>query len=302
VRIEAEVERKTVTLGDPITVTVRLVHPADVRVTSFDPERSLGDLTLLDRKTGETKSLPDGRLQETRIVRVASYRIGESSIPSFEATFVDPSGKEGRVATLPVPFAVGSTLAEGDTRPADIKNQAIMPVRPLWPWIAAAAVALALAAIWLWRRRRARRVLPQATAPAAPSRAPDEVAYAELERLLSSGLLDKGRVKEFYIELAEILRRYVGARFGVETFERTTAEILEALRLARLPVKGMALTAEFFAACDMVKFAKYLPPSDETRATVERAYRLVDETRPRGAPPREAEPRAAGGAAVGGAR
>src|SRR5262249_47809535 len=38
VRIEAATDRKTVTLGDLITVTVRLIHPKDSKVTTFDPE------------------------------------------------------------------------------------------------------------------------------------------------------------------------------------------------------------------------------------------------------------------------
>jgi hypothetical protein len=301
VRIEIETDRKTVTVGDPITVTVRLVHPPDVRVTSFEPEHFLGDLTLLDRKTAQARTLPDGRLLEATILRVARYRIGTARIPSLEATFVDAAGKEGKVATAPVPFAVGSILSEGDTRPADIKNPAIMAVRALWPWVLAVVAAAAVAAIWMWRHRT-RRPTPAAAVPSAPPRPAYEVAYAELERLLSAGLLEAGRVKEFYIELAEILRRYVAARFGVDTFERTTAEILEALRLARLPAKGMALTSEFFGACDMVKFAKYVPPPEETRSTVERAYRLVDETRPREAAKAEQGISATAGAGAGGGR
>jgi hypothetical protein len=150
----------------------------------------------------------------------------------------------------------------------------------------------------MWSRWRARRA--QVTAPpepVAPPRPPHEIAYGEMQRLLSSGLLEKGRIKEFYIELAEIMKRYLEARFGVDTFERTTSEILEALRLARLPVRGMTSTSEFFGACDMVKFARHAPASEETRATVERAYRLIDETK---APEQPAETPL--GVAAGGAR
>jgi hypothetical protein len=132
--------------------------------------------------------------------------------------------------------------------------------------------------------------------PAAPPRPAHEIAYAELERLLSSGLLEAGRVKEFHIELAEILRRYLEARYGIDTFERTTWEVMEALRAARLPIRVHAALGEFFAACDLVKFAKYLPDPAETRGTVERAYRLVDETREIPAPAAPAPAAAAAGA------
>ena len=67
---------------------------------------------------------------------------------------------------------------------------------------------------------------------------------------------------------------------GVDTFERTTGEILEALRAARVSVKAAAMTAEILQACDLVKFAKHRPGDEETRRAVESAYRLVDETKP----------------------
>lgn len=298
VRIDVAVDKRDVTIGDPIVVTVRLTHPENVKVSEFDPERSLGDLALLDRRAPEPEKLPDGRIRETRILRVARYETGPATIPSFEAVFTGPDGKEARVATPSAAVTVSSVLAEGDTGPADIKKPAEMPERVLWPFaVAAAALALALG-LWMWSRFRARRAQVAAPPePAAPPRPPHEIAYGEMQRLLASGLLEKGRIKEFYIELAEIMKRYLEARFGVDTFERTTSEILEALRLARLPVRGMTSTSEFFGACDMVKFARHLPASEETRATVERAYRLIDETK---APEQPAE--APAGVAAGGAR
>ena len=248
VRIDVAVDKRDVTIGDPIVVTVRLTHPEDVRVGAFDPERSLGDLALLDRRAPEPEKLPDGRIRETRILRVARYETGPATIPSFEAVFTGPDGKEARVATPSAAVTVSSVLAEGDTGPADIKKPAEMPERVLWPFaVAAAALALALG-LWMWSRFRARRAQVAAPPePAAPPRPPHEIAYGEMQRLLASGLLEKGRIKEFYIELAEIMKRYLEARFGVDTFERTTSEILEALRLARLPVRGMTSTSRAMA-------------------------------------------------------
>ena len=299
VRIEAAADRKTITIGDPITVTIRLTHPRDVRVTRFEPEGALGsDTVLLGRQAGQT-TLPDGAVQETRVLRVTRYSLGGARIPSFDATFVDAAGKEAKVATAPLSFTVGSVLAEGDTRPADIKNPAVMPETPLWPWVLLAAAAAAAAA-WLWWRRRRRRPAIEAVVPVVPPRPAHEVAYSELERLLSSGLLEKGRIKEFYIELAEIVKRYFEARFGVDTFERTSAEILETLRLARLPARAMALTSELFGSCDLVKFAKHVPSSDDTRTVVEKAYGLVDETRMRDEPRSREDRIAEKGAAAGG--
>lgn len=297
VQIDVSVDRTSVTIGDPITVTIRLTHPANVRVTSFEPESALGDLALLDRRSEGPEKQPDGRVQDRRVLRLARYETGVSLIPSFEGAFVDGAGKPGRVASAPVSISVTTILGKDDARPADIKNPAVMAERVLWPWLAAAAVAAVVLVFWWMKRRRAVPAQQAPAPPTGPPRPAHETAYAELERLLSSGILEKGHVKQFYIELAEILRRYLTARFGVETFERTTSEVLEALRAVRLPVRALASTADFLGACDMVKFAKYVPPADETRVTVERAYRLIDETKAA-----ESPAPAAAGAVGGGAR
>ena len=278
VRLEAAADRAAINVGDPITVTVRLIHPQGTKVVSFEPARALEAVTLLDQRSGPGRPLDLGRVEEVRVLVITAYELGRKEIPAFTATCADPSGKEITVRSAPIPFDVASVLAQGQTDPADIKNPAAMPTKALWPWALAGLAALAAAAWLLWRRFR-RRPVEAAAVPAAPPRPPHEIAYAELERLLSSGLLEKGSLKEFYIELAEIIRRYLGARYGIDTFERTTSEIMEALRGARLPVRVHGALGEFLAACDLVKFAKHQPAPEETRGTVERAYRLVDETR-----------------------
>jgi LPXTG-motif cell wall-anchored protein len=172
-----------------------------------------------------------------------------------------------------------------------------------WPWVALGLALVAAAAYLFWRRRRRR---PAEALPAVPPPLPrpeHEIAYEELQQLLSSGRLERGETKAFYIELAEILRRYLGRRFAIETFERTTFEILEALKGARLAAGAATLAAQCLGSCDLVKFAKYVPDRDETRRHVEQAYRLVDETRRRETAPAEASlgAVAAGGGTAAGA-
>ncbi len=293
VRLEVTADREAITIGDPITLTIRLLAPPEAVIESFAPEAGIGDLALLGREIHPPAILEDGRRVDERLLRVTAYAVGGHEIPALSADYSLPGGGRGTARSRPIPFTVASVVPADDTRPADIRPPATMPLVPRWPWILAALLAAAAAAWWWWRRRRA---VPEAAAPvpAGPPRPAHEVAYAGLERLLAGGLLEKGRIKEFYIALTEIVRRYVEARFGVETFERTTAEILEALLGARLPIRVTTGLAEFLSVCDLVKFAKFLPDAEATRVTVALAYRLVDETRP-------AEPPAVPGALAAGA-
>jgi hypothetical protein len=300
VTLEVSADRSTVTIGDPVTLTFRLRHAKDVSIVTFDADRALAALEILDQKEGTPRVLEDGRVEEMRTVTVAAYETGSKDLAPVRVIYKDAAGKEGSVAARRVPINVTSVLTEGQNEPADLKKPAQMPERALWPWMLLAALLAAALLAFLWWRRGRRRPEAVAAVPAAPPRPAHEIAYAELQRLLNSNLLEKGAVKEFYIELAEIIRRYLGTRYGIDTFDRTSSEILDSLRMARAPVKAMAMVSEFLSACDLVKFAKHVPDRDETRRTVESAYRLVDETRPIEAPAAPAAVAMAGGAAASG--
>ncbi|MCZ6696454.1 MAG: DUF4381 family protein [Acidobacteria bacterium] len=274
-----EADRTAITIGDPVVLTARLVYPEGTRIIAFDPESLLEAVDLLDAERIPDARLEDGRVEEVRIYRVTVFETGAREIPALAITYIGPDGVEHTISADPIRLEIASVLAGEDTEPADIKPPAEMPVTPLWPWLLAAATLLA-AGFWVWRRRRRRlENSGGAGAPAEPARPAHEVAYAELERLLSSSLLNEGMVKAFYIELAEIIRRYVAARFRIDTNERTTGEILEQLRQARAGTKVIVATGDFFLACDLVKFARHTPAAEETQGSVESAYRLIDETR-----------------------
>jgi hypothetical protein len=280
VLLEAAVDRNAVTIGDPITLTLRLVYPEGTRIVSVAPRSPLEPWVVLDRQEGPPRVMEDGASEVIHTLQIAVYEVGPREIPAFDLVHAPPSGEEGTVASKPIPIDVASVLAEGESEPADIKGPATMPEPALWPWVLAGLVVLA-AVLWLvWRYRRRPLPVEAGAEPAGPPRPAHEVAYAELERLLSSDLLERGEVKKFYIELAEIIRRYLEGRFGIDTFERTSSEILESLRIVRVSVRTTTAIREFLLSCDMVKFAKYWPGSEETRTVVEGAYGLIDDTKP----------------------
>jgi hypothetical protein len=139
------------------------------------------------------------------------------------------------------------------------------------------AVSLAVGGVLIYRRwKSGKGILPVREAPPKP---PHEIAIEALDRLKASGLLQKGEIKAFYIELSEIIRRYIGGRYFVVAMEMTTTEVLEGLTSVHLADADYALFETFFQRCDLVKFAKYLPAQDETSEILRHAYDLVDRTK-----------------------
>jgi len=106
-----------------------------------------------------------------------------------------------------------------------------------------------------WRRRQPAHLA--AAAAAAPRRAPDAVAIEKLNALRAAGNFAADGYRPFYFALTEIVREYLGARYGFDALEMTTTEVLDELtRRAEHLVTPGAEVPRFFASCDLVKFAK----------------------------------------------
>ena len=296
VRAQAVPDRTKATVGDRILVTVTVTHPPDVTISPPSPVMESGSTLLLDQVQGAVprekggqaeKGTPPGGVREIFLFHAQAFETGTTGLPAFRVDWQGSGEKSGSVSTESVPLEIVSVLKGPGEEPADIKPPAELPPPP-FPWEAAGIAALVLcllgAALYLYRRRKRQPgALPEA--PAVPAVPPHELAYRELERLLASHLLREGRIKEFHVEIAEIIKRYLAGRFGIETLERTSEEVLDEMKRVRVETASTGLVREFLAETDLVKFARHFPAEDEVRLTVDSAYRLVDQTKLVIAPP-----------------
>jgi hypothetical protein len=141
----------------------------------------------------------------------------------------------------------------------------------------------------IWRRR------PKKLPPPIPPRPPWEVAIEGLYDVRHSGLLGEQRYAEFYDRVSDIVRRYLGDRYGYDGLESTTREALGALRRVAIPLEVVLQIQEFMQDADLVKFARRTPTEAECASAIERAEALVSRTRPTEAPPLAPPPQPAPG-------
>jgi len=131
----------------------------------------------------------------------------------------------------------------------------------------------AVAAVVLVRRKRAVRLI-RIFKPA------HEIAYARLRALVKEDLIKAGRIKEFYERISSILRHYVEHRFDLRAPERTTEEFLSELQHADvLGTEDKEYLAEFLQHCDLVKFAKHRPTSEQIQKTFDLVKQFIEKTK-----------------------
>jgi hypothetical protein len=273
VAIETAVEPRSVTIGTPFRYTMRITAEQDLELIVPQLAGQIGDFQVIDFGS------PPPREERGRVVlepwyTLLTYTPGDALVPGPTVQYRLPGSDLESVAAPDALVMVQSLLDKpGATPPADvrdIKAPAAVPrdYRPLL-WLALAGLgAIALAAL-LYRLINKRR-----SALIAPPRPAHEIALEALTKLHAARLLEAGREQEFYVRLSAIVRAYLEARFHLRAPEMTTEEFLQvAQRDPQLAPPQRSLLGNFLSEADLVKFARYVPASDDA----ERAYRAARE-------------------------
>jgi hypothetical protein len=217
----------------------------------------------------EVSQRDDGaRVEETRRFDAYAFMSGDLTVPapSFRAR-PRAGGAERVVEGEPLAFKVRSALDPANPGPVELPGG---PVRPPFPWLRwSAGLAAALVALVLFLRRA--RPAPPGPAPveAPPPPGPHERA---LERLAALRGRASGDAEPFYVEAADIMREYLGARFRLRAAEMTSEELVAALPHGQLET--------FLRICDLVKFAGARPGPAARASALDQAEAIVRETTP----------------------
>ena len=271
-------------LGDALRLALVVEAAAGIAVDMPAFGDALGRFAITDYAPRE-EATAGGGARFTQHYTLQAPMSGRQRIPRLRIEYVDerdPDAASARKArellTDELSFEVTSVLPEGEIgaelRPARAALPALEGpwLQRHWPWLAGglAALAAGAGAIVVWLRRTAARARETAY----------DRATARLDRLRRQGLPDAAALDAWYVELSDIVRRYIEARFGLKAPERTTEEFLaEAGRSAALSPPHKDLLSAFLERCDRVKFARYSPGAGESEEALDLARRFLDETR-----------------------
>lgn len=270
-----------VKIGEPFQVVINATAKAEVLVNlpaSFDA----GDFEVTERK--ETAS-PDGTEKHFELT-VVGWKPGHVTLPGIPVTYV-PKGKGEvkQVKTAPLDVEVEAVLADpekADLRPLAPPVDVMVKDWTLVYVVGAVGGALLLGGGTLLlgrlvaRRRKRRTPEPEAV----DLRPPHEVALAKLAELEKSGRLDDADRRPFYFAVTEIVREYLGRRFGFDALDMTSAELLAALERTAAEPAVRAEVEGWLAGCDLVKYARVPAQRDEAAAALASAIAMVEKLKP----------------------
>lgn len=104
---------------------------------------------------------------------------------------------------------------------------------------------------------------------------PYEIAIDELDKLKKTDYTRKNKVKDFYIRLSEIIRRFLSSRLNLYIMESTTAKAEELLEKSLINKNLISTIIVLLEECDFVKFAKHKPKISEMNEDLKTTYDIV---------------------------
>jgi hypothetical protein len=274
--VQAQVDPSTATLGDLISLSLRVTHPAALQIDPPLLSKNLGTFEVYasSRLAGQING--DKAVDQFRAT-LQNFTTGPQLLSGLEVPYRDPMGNVHSIKTPDLTV----TIVEVPPGPKDkgdirgIKGVIGPTAWSPWWWVLAIFLVSGLCS-FLWRKRQ--RVL--AGPPPAPPVPADITAMEKLQRLAESDWLTAGKIKEYYSAISDILREYLETGFHTSALERTTSEILRDLRkTASITTERQVELHELLESCDLVKFAKFRPDAAEGTAAHAAAVKFVELTR-----------------------
>ena len=104
-------------------------------------------------------------------------------------------------------------------------------------------------------------------------------AMKSLDKIKEEKIWQQERYKDFYTQLTDVLRRYINERYGINSLEMTSDEILSIIRIKAEEDSVYNNLKQVLSVADLVKFAKYKPFIDENDLSMMNAYFFVNQTK-----------------------
>ncbi len=282
--VETHVDRNEILIGDVIHLSVSITHDPSVSIIERNEALNLGQFEMKEINPKPVKTLPSGRQKKTIEYVLSTYFTGKFTIPAFTFQFRTEDGAIGEVQTVPITINVRSLTPEEseDLDIRDIKEPVVIetPGRLMKiTLIVLGIINLIITLFFIWRFLR-QLYPPRAEVEYIPPGQAHERALDALSGIRQNeDYFENKNYKAFSSHISEVIRVYINRRWQIHAMDLTTDEIMNALNQLDLDDVILGHFRTFFETCDLIKFAKYEPSSDEMNQLVDTAKEAINQTK-----------------------
>ena len=282
--VEVKVDTMNIRIGEQFNYQISINDTANVIVPEL---KDLKGLEIVD-------NIPMDTIKANLIKRyvLTGFDSGAYYIPS-QQVFV-----RGRS------FLTDSLLINVATIAIDTTKNKMFPIKsiqgepytlddfiPYLIWVLLGVIII-VGIIFYLKTRKKKEVIEDEEIPTLP---PFEEALERLHKLDEKLLWQNNQVKQYYIELTEIVRAYIEKELKIPALESTTEDLIETIRdfndakTINTSRESIRKLKELLREADLVKFAKSKPLSHEIEEDRKDAEFVLNELKPKPEEPKEDE-------------
>ncbi len=220
------------------------------------------------------------RLAITQSYLITCFDAGTYTIPPFKVT----SGKD-TLKTNELSLQVQTVKVDTTKAIYDIKQPLVVSytffdwLKDNWIWVLLAlAIIAAIKGLIYYLSNRAKKI--PVIVPMKKVLSIQAIALNKLRDLRERKLWQQNEIKLYHSELSDVMREYLEKRYQIKTYEKTTEEILSALKYADMAEENRNMLRQILVLADLAKFAKEKPLPAENEQSMDNAMLFVTRTEP----------------------
>ncbi len=234
------------------------------RLSWFSVPDSFGNFVpILKEKIDSSYS--NGNLNFSQQIIITSFDSGRQVIPPLALTASTLDGDSTfNIYTDSIAINVTYSPADSTLPFHDIKT--IIEVKksfPWWIWALTAAGIIIIIALIIYFIRKSKK--KKETGIFESKLSPYDEAMLLLDELQKQNLPEKNEIREYYLRLSDIFKRYLSRKTNSYQMHLTTDELLMELGQLNLSKEKIANFASCLTMGNIVKFARYVPPDYENQ-------------------------------------
>ncbi len=198
-------------------------------------------------------------------------------IPSIP--FYSVSNNDSNLIAFTDSLMLTVTTVQVDTTKAfkDIKGPMDEPIRffEILPYIIGGFALILVGILAFYFYRKYKKKEPLFKILQKPAIKSSDWAIEQLVKLKNKKLWQQGFVKDYYVELTEIIRRYYQEEFGFNALEMTSSEIISELNDVQFDQVIIESVNYILQNADLAKFAKSQPLDIENEKCLNFAFDII---------------------------
>lgn len=260
ISIEATLDTTQMRIGEQQNVSLSIEYNTDKTLVMPDLGKTLSqNIFVVDTFSYQTKEIEPNRNLRTAKILVTCFDAGEYSFEIGPFLYGNDT-----IWSTPIQLSVqtvelDSTDVIKPIKPIRVPEYSFKDYLPKILTIVGIILGVALLVFlgwYIWKRKKS-IIVPK---KAITKEKADIKALRELEVLKAQNLCENDEYKSYYTELTNILRAYFGEVLTIDTFEKTSDEIIqEVVSTGKLPLSVIQNLQIILKEADFVKFAKHKP-------------------------------------------